>query len=295
MKETIHPWQPFLVEGSPNRSNIYSSTYEWPFEFFVSGEETESFKGCRLCNLSYRLEASTIDECPANREHSTFTPIRVIRCPATSCYDLLDSVTSHGKFGPNAEYSFSIRHQAIPLGGLIPIDAQLATLGPNVKLARARFHLQESHVVHKPGTGGNETIYMERIIEEWPLTIDDSSPNLQNWQQCLHLPRIVGKCSPDFSIQGINITHTLHFSGTFITDGLDSGFDTSIPVTLFISPEFPISGWDMFSYGYEEMTKERLEALAEGIGVPPQYCGGGDEGSIGLSSLPGTPPPPYVW
>jgi hypothetical protein len=273
---------------------MYSSTYEWPFEIFVPGTQTESFKGCNLCSLSYRLEASTIDGCSAGPEHSTFTPIRITRCPASSCYELLDSVASHGKFGANIEYNMASRHQAIALGGLIPIDVRLAMLEPGVRLSNAKLHLREIHSAHKPATGTNTTVYMERTVEQWPLDIDTENQNLHTWQQCLHLPRIVGKCSPDISVHGISISHTLHFSGTLTENGTDREFDTLIPVTLFVSPEFPISGWDIFSFGYDEMTKERSKALASGIGVPPQYSESSDDDSIDLHSLAGTQPPPYV-
>lgn len=59
----------------------------------------------------------------------------------------------------------------------------------------------------------------------------------------------------------------LYFLGIFIIDGLDLGFDMLIFVIFFIFFEFLIFGWDMFLYGYEEMMKECLEVLVEGIGV----------------------------
>ena len=200
---------------------MQSNTYEWPFELLIPGDQEESFKGCRLCSIAYRLEASTLETCPSHSDVGTLVPIRIIRSPPISCYELMDPATSHGKWDTKAEYSVSIRHQAITLGGLIPVDVQLATLGPDVEVTNARFYLRESHIVHDPCVKDKISFYMQRKVEEWRLNVDDKSRELQTWQQCLHLPRIVSKCSPDFSIRGINISHTLHFAATLVKDGID--------------------------------------------------------------------------
>lgn len=216
----MHEWDPFLVQGQPVRSPMYSTTYEWPFELLIPGDWKETFKGCRLCSVAYRLVASTLPD-GTNNDIRSFTPIRIIRCPPLSSYELMDPVTTHGKWDRKAEYSISIRHGAIALGGLIPVDAQLATLEPGVQVTHARFFLRESHIVHEKCATDVVSLYEQRMVQEWRLVMGDKDGEMHSWQQCLHLSRVVSSCSPDFDICGITISHTLHFAAILRKDGID--------------------------------------------------------------------------
>jgi hypothetical protein len=292
--EPVHRWDHFMVPHSPNRSDSYSHTYEWPFEVWISGDQVETFKACDLCNLAYRLEASALDEGSESDEGRTSVPIRISRHHPPSSYELMDPVASCGVWEDQVKYNVSVRHRAAPLGGLLPIHAKLTTFGPDVKVTKARFYLEETHVVSNPSRSGFVSDYMRRTAEEWWLKIEEQSQDMHVWQQCLHLPRIVRKCSPDFNFQGTTISHTLHFAATILQDGVEKELETSMDVILFISPELPISGWDIFVYDEKNVTEDHLHALAGGIGVPPKYC----EGEKGLGReveiLPPTPPPAYT-
>lgn len=126
--ERMHRWDRFMPQKEPNRSDLYSDTYEWPFEVFISGDQIETFKACHLCSLTYRLEASALDDGPEREECRTSWPVRISRHHSTSSYELMDSIASSGVWGPQAEFGVSLRHRAAPLGGLIPIEAKITTL-----------------------------------------------------------------------------------------------------------------------------------------------------------------------
>lgn len=79
---------------------------------------------------------------------------------------------------------------------------------------KARFYLREVHTVDDAYEG-------QRVVTEWPLDVKKES-ELQSWQQCLHLPMAVRSCSPDLSMHGVKISHTLHFEVTLVTDGVTS-------------------------------------------------------------------------
>ena len=283
-----------MPQKEPNRSDLYSDTYEWPFEVFISGDQIETFKACHLCSLTYRLEASALDDGPEREECRTSWPVRISRHHSTSSYELMDSIASSGVWGPQAEFGVSLRHRAAPLGGLIPIEAKITTLGSNVKLTKARFYLEEIHVISKSGTSDGTSDYFNRTVEEWPLQVGEQSQETHVWQQCLHLPRIVRKCSPNFSFEGTTITHMLHFEATLLQDGVEKEFETSMAVVLFISPELPISGWDVFTYDPEDMTEDHLHALAGGIGVPPKYLEADEGLGREMAILPEVAPPAYT-
>jgi hypothetical protein len=132
----------------------------------------------------------------------------------------MDPATAHGKWVGKIEYNISIRHQAIALGGFIPIEAQLAKLEPGVEVKKGRFYLRENHETNTSNPTDTETYY--RLVKEWPLKFDHFNQDMHDWQHCLDLPRIVRMCSPDFNAYGITISHTLHFAVTLLQDGIES-------------------------------------------------------------------------
>jgi arrestin-related trafficking adapter 4/5/7 len=216
----MHTWESFRVRGQPTQASMHRDVYEWPFELYIPGNWDETFKGCRHCGVAYRLEATTSLQ-DSKTDVFTFAPIRVTRSPTVSSYELLDPVMTHGKWGAKAEYNISLRHQAIAVGGLIPVDVELGMLEPGVELKKAKFYLTETHIVHDESKSGAASFLGDRLVEEWNMEIVEPDQQVHSWEQCLSLPRIVSRCSPDFSICGMTISHTFHFRATLWKDGLD--------------------------------------------------------------------------
>lgn len=218
-----------MIHSHPGQASAYGNTYEWPFELFISGSQRESFRGCSRCALTYRLEASTINDTPQD-DFQIFTPICIIRCPPVSCYELMDPVYAQGKWSGSVEYHVSLRHQAIALGGLVPVEARLAILEPGVVVTATRFYLSENHTIHDESDTQRLTFDGVRIVTDWPLILDNTSSTKYAWQQCLQLPRYVRKCSHSFKVGGIMTSHTLHFAATIRGgDGAESEVCCSQP------------------------------------------------------------------
>ncbi|XEV03046.1 hypothetical protein FSHL1_008333 [Fusarium sambucinum] len=289
-EETIYNWSPFLVADQIGKPVPNGKKYEWLFELFIRGDQEETFKGCTRCSITYLLEASTIHLDSSKDTHS-FAPIRIIRTPAFSSYELMDPTSAHGKWSTRAEYNVSVRHRAIALGGLIPIEAQVAQLCSTNNVSKARFYLRETHTVEANCTSGSIAYEGQRVVTEWPLALEQQG-QLQSWQQCLHLPLAMRNCSPDFSLPGITISHSLHLEVTTVQDGITTEDDVSVPIYLFISPELPVNGWGIFVRQNHITSKEVNDLLAEGLRVPPRYCRG-DFGLEGYGMPVGTPPPAY--
>ncbi|RGP67647.1 hect-type ubiquitin ligase-interacting cred [Fusarium sporotrichioides] len=289
-EETIHTWNPFLVSDQIGKPVPNGKRYEWPFYLFIQGDQEETFKGCTRCSITYLLEASTIYS-DYSRDVRSFAPIRIIRTPTFSSYELMDPTSAHGKWSTRAEYNVSVRHRAIALGGLIPIEAQVAQLCSTSKISKARVYLRETHTIEDKSISGSMAFEGQRVVTEWPLDLIQPG-QLQSWQQCLQLPLAVRNCSPDVSMHGITISHTLHFEVTIVTKGVATEEEVSLPIHLFISPELPVNGWGVFVRHNDTVAKEMKELLAEGIRVPPRYCKGDfDMEEYGMTVS--TPPPAY--
>jgi hypothetical protein len=123
----------------------------------------------------------------------------------------MDPVTEQGKWLGKIQHSVSLGHKAIALGGLIPIHAELAKIEDGVQVTKAKVCLYEHHKVLDDGV-----LFYEgrRLVEEWLLDLNNTSEQIQTWEQCLKLPKVVRKCSPDLDICGVTISHTLHFAVT---------------------------------------------------------------------------------
>ncbi|RGP77142.1 hect-type ubiquitin ligase-interacting cred [Fusarium longipes] len=289
-EETIHAWSPFHITGQTAKLVPNGRQYEWPFELFIRGDQEETFKGCTRCSITYLLEASTIPS-ESFKDVRSFTPIRIIRTPAFSSYYLMDPASTNGKWSTKAEYNVSIRHRAIALGGLIPIDAEVAQICSTSRIVKARFFLREIHTAENKSVSGCVTYEAQRVVTEWPLDVNESG-QFQSWQQCLHLPLAVRNCSPDVSMHGITISHTLHLEVTLITEGVTTKEEVSLPIHLFISPELPVNGWGVFVRHNDIRSKEVKDLLAEGIRIPPRYSNG-DFDLKEYGTPIGTPPPAY--
>ncbi|KAF4343550.1 HECT-type ubiquitin ligase-interacting creD [Fusarium beomiforme] len=270
-ENTVHQWEPFNVVDKVGVPFKTGKKFEWPFELFIRGDQEESFKGCTRCNITYLLEAWTVHH-GSSGSFKTFAPIRIIRTPGRTSYELMDPATVQGKWSEKAEYNVSIRHRAIALGGLVPIEAQLTTISPTAKITKARFYLREKHDVENSSGAAGSLYEGQRVVTEWPLELKDEPQH--RWQQCLHLPIAVRNCSPDFSVCGVSITHTLHFEVTVNKNGTITEEEISMPIHLFISPELPVNGWGVFVRDHAIAAKEVKNLLAEGIRVPPKYCKG---------------------
>ncbi|KAH8889055.1 hypothetical protein GQ53DRAFT_843138 [Thozetella sp. PMI_491] len=274
----VHQWEPFLLQNRFHCSAAANEgSYQWPFELFIPGTQEESIRGCSRCHISYRLEASIIRPSPSSRPLDLL-PIRLIRCPPLSAFELLDPFTSQGTWSAKVDYSVSISRRAIALGGLIPIEAHLTLLGPEVEIRKVRFYLCEMHTVSDKLLATCSAYEGYRRVAEWSLPLPEQVQNVHEWEDRLELPRVVRDCSPDFDARGMAVSHILHFAVTVkAADGSELEYETLMPITLFVSQEFPVTGWGVFARANAKDRAEIIEALSEGMHIPPKYdapCGG---------------------
>jgi hypothetical protein len=166
----------------------------------------------------YELEATT--KGGSSDDIGSLIPIRIIRYPPISSFELMDPVVELGTWAGKIKYSVASKHRAIALGGLIPVEAEIVKAEAGVTVMEARFYLLEHHVARDQD---NVVEFdAQKLVTEWPLTLDGKDQQMESWHQCLQLPLIVGKCSPDFHASGIVTTHTLHFAATLLIDGVKS-------------------------------------------------------------------------
>ncbi|KAI5459322.1 hypothetical protein BGZ63DRAFT_360969 [Mariannaea sp. PMI_226] len=287
----LHEWEPFLTQGRAGEPSAHGSNYEWPFELLIRGNQEESFRGCGRCAITYRLEAAILKE-DGSEDFQDYVPIRIIRCPQESSYELMDPVTAQGSWCEKIAYSISLRHQAIALGGLIPIDAQITRIQHGATIMGAMFYLREHHKIHDKSITGPLIYQGQKIVSRWQLDLENRDGETQNWKLCLPLPKVVRECSPDFAVSGISVDHTLHFAATLLgEDGTVSEYEISMPIILFTSPELPVNGWGIFLKNKEKSASGTRNVLSEGIQIPPKYCKG--DFLNDYNAIPTSPPPAY--
>lgn len=267
-------------------------------------------RGCDRCQISYRLEASLIREGFVSNKVCNFTPISIHRCPPMSAFELMDSCTIQGEWAAKVEFSVSIAHQAIALGGLIPVQVHVAKLESDVGVKNVKLYLHEIHTIHTTEPPTSLVYQGHRKVSDWMLTPMEQNEQMRSWDQCLPLPKIVKKCAPDFNTRGIAISHALHFSATLVdAKGAESEvspevkllcqtltypqYEVPMPINLFVSPELPVNGWGVFNQDIEKCPSEAARTLSQGIHIPPKYNKIDENMREHMLSL--DPPPPYTW
>ena len=210
----LHRWERSNTRESVSRLSRYGVTHEWLFELLIRGSQDESSRGCSLCLTSYRLEA-TASTRNVSAKMQTSAPIRIIRCLDVSSYELMNPFTVHGYWSGGVEYKVTLCRQAIALGGLIHIEAEIITHEPLLRVIGAKFCLLESHTVYNDQSA--VAFHGERTMSEWRLALDKTSKQ-QIWQQNLPLPKVVRSCSPSFNTKYAVNSHTMRFIATISDD-----------------------------------------------------------------------------
>ncbi|CEF78382.1 unnamed protein product [Fusarium graminearum] len=242
-----HKWPP-LIGASGKSLTLPAGNYEWPFEFLMPGDTSESLDGLSDVSITYALRA-TINRGKLVRHTSCCKKLRIIRTLAPTALEFMHNVSVEQTWTNKVDYSVSIPSKAVAFGSSVVLEIRITPLVKGVELDRIRvklveFHEFSMHSRHYIYTRGHKS---QREVSHWNFEVSREQhwqdvieeTNQEGWviKQTLDLPKALAECCQDIDAQGIKIYHKLKIHIPIGNqDGHVSHLDMGIPISICMSP-----------------------------------------------------------
>lgn len=252
-----HRW-PAFVGGTGGSSSSKGMTlpagnYEWPFEIVIPGSFRESVEGLSDTHVVYKLKA-TVARGKLSYDLHAYKPVRIVRTLDPSALELAHAMTVENVWPNKIEYQLVIPQKAIIFGTSIHLEMQFTSLLKGLRIGTIKVQLQELQEFSVPSSsvhGGDIVHKNTRNIESWQFEVNEdhyqdilNDEGQDGWvlKEMLPLPKRLSKCMQDVDMSGIRIKHKVKFNIMLHNpDGHVSELRATLPVTIFISPNMPLS------------------------------------------------------
>ncbi|KAH8684612.1 arrestin domain-containing protein [Tricladium varicosporioides] len=251
-----HRWAPFVGGGGPGSSSrgtlLPAGNYEWPFELVIPGSMAESVEGLPDSHIVYKLKATVARGKLAYDLHA-WKPVRVVRTLDPAALELAHAMTVENVWPNKIEYQLVIPQKAIIFGTSINIEMRFTSLLKGLKIGNIKCLLLETQEFTLPGaTAHSEKFYKtHRDIDTWSFELkeenyhdmlDDNGQDGWTLKETMPLPKRLSRCLQDVDVHGIKIRHKVKFNiALHNPDGHVSELRATLPVTIFISPNMPLT------------------------------------------------------
>ncbi|ATZ56425.1 hypothetical protein BCIN_13g02620 [Botrytis cinerea B05.10] len=252
-----HRWAPFVGGGGPGSSSkgllLPAGNYEWPFELVIPGSMSESVEGLNDSHIIYKLKATVARGKLAYDLHA-WKPVRIVRTLDPSALELAHAMTVENIWPNKIEYQLVIPQKAIVFGTSITIEMRFTSLLKGLKIGKIKCHLIEVQEFVLPGTSTTSDRYWKnsRDVDAWTFELneeehyqdmlDDSGQDGFKMTEYMPLPKRLSRCVQDVDVHGIKIRHKVKFNiALHNPDGHISELRATLPVTIFISPNMPLT------------------------------------------------------
>jgi hypothetical protein len=251
-----HRWAPFVGGGGPGSSSrgttLPAGNYEWPFELVIPGSMAESIEGLHDSHIMYRLKATVARGKLAYDLHA-YKPLRIVRTLDPSALELAHAMTVENVWPNKIEYQLVIPQKAIIFGTAIDIEMRFTSLLKGLRIGQIKCQLLEAQEFTLPGaTAHTERFHKhQRDVDTWTFELtdehyqdmlDDNGQDGYTLKEKMPLPKSLSRCMQDVDVHGIKIRHKVKFNiALHNPDGHVSELRATLPVTIFISPNMPLS------------------------------------------------------
>jgi len=252
-----HKWPPFVGGGglgsSSKGTTLPAGNYEWPFELIIPGSMAESVEGLPDSHIIYKLKASAVRGKLSANLNAT-KPVRIIRTLDPSALELAHAMTVENIWPNKIEYQIVIPQKAIIFGTAINIETRFTSLLKGLRIGTIKCLLIEQQEFTIPGASAHsERVFKNsRDVEEWKFELNDedhyhdmlteSGQDGYTLNGAMPLPKNLAKCLQDVDVHGIKIRHKVKITVALHNpEGHVSELRATLPVTIFISPNMPLS------------------------------------------------------
>lgn len=251
-----HRWAPFVGGGAPGSSSrgtlLPAGNYEWPFELVIPGHMAESIEGLQDSHIMYKLKATVARGKLAYDLHA-YKPVRIVRTLDPSALELAHAMTVENVWPNKIEYQLVIPQKAIIFGTAIDIEMRFTSLLKGLRIGQIKCQLLEvQEFVLAGATAHSERCYKySRDVDTWTFELtddhyqdmlDDNGQDGYTLKEKMPLPKSLNRCMQDVDVHGIKIRHKVKFNiALHNPDGHVSELRATLPVTIFISPNMPLT------------------------------------------------------
>ncbi|KAF7891897.1 hypothetical protein EAF00_008199 [Botryotinia globosa] len=279
-----HRWAPFVGGAGPGSSSkgllLPAGNYEWPFELVIPGSMSESVEGLNDSHIIYKLKATVARGKLAYDLHA-WKPVRIVRTLDPSALELAHAMTVENVWPNKIEYQLVIPQKAIVFGTAITIEMRFTSLLKGLKIGKIKCHLIEVQEFVLPGTSttSDRCWKNSRDVDAWTFELneeehyqdmlDDSGQDGFKMTEFMPLPKRLSRCIQDVDVHGIKIRHKVKFNiALHNPDGHISELRATLPVTIFISPNMPLTAEGAL---VDQTPTTNTQSTAVSAHAPPLY------------------------
>lgn len=228
-----------------------AGNYEYPFEYTLPGDTSESVEGIPEASITYRLKA-TVGRGKLAYDLHAYKHLRIIRTLEAGALEFLHAMSVENIWPNKLEYSITIPQKAVVFGGVVDMEMRFTPLLKGLELGEVTAKMIESReCVIQGSTGVNIREHRtERDVatwkfqvtreEHWNDMIEETGQEGWALTKQLSLPKKLRQCIQDLNHHGIKIRHKIKLTVALKNpDGHISELRATLPVSIFISPNIP--------------------------------------------------------
>lgn len=199
------------------------ANYEWPFEFTFPPNTIETVEGLQDLSVTYGLRA-TVNRGKLAHDLHACKDLRIIRIPHPDAVELNQPVGVDDIWSNKIEYSIMIPQKSVVFGSTIIVRMRFSPLLKGLELRNIKARLVETHESHYPNSvhASTKKTRTERVVSKWDIevtreafwqdVIQDSGQEGWVITKALDLPRELGDCVQDLSLDNIKVRHKISLS-----------------------------------------------------------------------------------
>ncbi|EEH45027.2 uncharacterized protein PADG_08669 [Paracoccidioides brasiliensis Pb18] len=269
----------FKDAGKGKMESLPAGNYEFPFDIILPGSLPESIEGLRDTWITYRFKGEI------GRKYAkdivVRKPLRIIRTLDPSALELSHAMSVENVWPNKIEYSISTPSKAIIFGTSVRVDFRIVPLLKGLVIGTISTQLVETHdfVLNPDDPEALQVSHKSTKVifnESYTLGEQDKSQDpdgaIEGFECCriFNLPKSLSKCLQDTDTNGIKIRHKLKFRVQLQNpDGHTSELRAGLPVSIFISPNFPIDDNNNLIDQSSQSAQRVVHTMA--LQAPPLY------------------------
>jgi arrestin-related trafficking adapter 4/5/7 len=214
-----HRWAPF-VGGHGKSVSLAPGNYEYPFEYLLPGDTSESVEGIPEAAITYRLKA-TVGRGKLAYDLHAYKHLRIVRTLEPGALEYVHAMSVENIWPNKIDYSIVIPRKAVVFGGQVELEMRFTPLLKGLELGEVtvqmqenretRLHSQSGHVLREHKIEREVSVWKFEINrdESWRDTIEDTGQEGWVMTKKLPLPKKLVHCVQDVHLHGIKIRHKI--------------------------------------------------------------------------------------